>query len=311
MGAPGLPGQRGPPGEIGLPGSNGLDGSPGPAGTPGKPGADGPPGPPGPEGLAGHDGTDGQAGPPGPSGKDGNAGKDGRDGGPGHAGPPGNAGKDGVIGLAGEVGVGETGPPGPPGPAGPPGPEPDLLDLSAGQAQSDDIIQEVVELTTELTIRNNDLELEQEQEVLVADERREEIYKLFEDVHFEISQEVIEVAEETCRSDFSARATPCCPNCTKAEYKTPPAKVCQEHGCAGQCAYKLHTCDLHGRHLRPCKFPFVFKGAEYSECLTTSPYGETKRPWCVLDVEANEGIDAADGDAHIGFCDCTAVTCLD
>merc|ERR1719502_148427 len=176
-----------------------MDGAPGSVGPSGKAGADGPPGPPGSMGLEGHDGP---VGPSGPNGKDGNPGKDGRDG------PPGN--------------------PGPAGAAGPPGPEPDLLDLEAAVNNAQKAIKEIAGTTTELTVRNTDLQESAETEVVIIDDRKTEILALLTDVHIEVSQEVLEVAEEVCKDDFAAKVGPCCPNCTKAEYRTPSAEACKE-----------------------------------------------------------------------------------
>jgi len=303
----GLPGGRGAPGEPGDRGEDGAEPAMGSPGSPGKPGADGPPGPPGEEGAAGHEGLTGSSGPVGPSGKDGNPGKDGRDGPPGALGTTGPGGKDGSDGLPGEAGVGAPGPAGPAGPAGEPGEPPDMGDLEAAVDGAKDQVKKVAGTTTELSVRNTELEHFVDQEVVIMDERSSDIMKLFEDMHVEVTQEVEEVAEETCRADFQARSTPCCPNCTKAEFRTPSQEVCAENGCQSSCAYVKMTCDGNGKKLRECQFPFLFDGEELTECTTESPFGEVKRPWCVL--SGQKDVDAAEGHAEVGFCDCTEIKC--
>jgi hypothetical protein len=220
----------------------------------------------------------------------------------------GPAGKDGQDGLPGEAGVGAPGKDGPAGPAGPPREPPDLEDLGAAVDGAKDYVKKVSTTTTELAVRNTELEHFVNQEVVIMDERTSDIMKLFTDMHVEVSQEVEEVAEETCRADFQARSTPCCPNCTKAEFRTPQQEVCAENGCDYSCAYVKITCDENGKKLRHgCQFPFLLDGEEQTECTTMSPFGEVTRPWCML--AGQKGKDAAEGDVEVGYCDCTEIKC--
>lgn len=303
-GAAGLPGPPGPPGadgERGLDGANGGVGSPG---SPGKPGPDGGPGQPGIEGSAGQEGSVGPPGPQGPSGKDGNPGKEGRDGPPGHAGAGGPGGVDGKDGQPGEAGAGLPGLPGPPGPAGPDGDPADLENLRQKIDVVDSFIQKTTATTAELVTRTTDLEHYVSEEVHVIDDRREDIEALFRDIHQEISQEVEETAEETCRAEYQARATPCCPDCKKAKYRTPKNEECEALGCPGACAYVSVTCDAEGQKLsKGCLFPFTYEGVESNECRTDSPYGEVTKAWCAV-------TGGAAAEEQIGFCDCTEVQCV-
>jgi len=237
----------------------------------------------------------------GPPGKDGMPGKDGGNGEPGATGEKGKAGPDGYTGKPGSPGEGTPGKPGPPGPAGPPGEPPDIADLGSGVDESKEYIKKVMSTTTEIAIRNTELEHFVEQEVMIIDERSTDIMKLFTDLSVEVTQEVEESAEDVCRQDFQARSTPCCPNCTKAEFRTPSAETCSAKGCEHSCAYVRFACDLDGKKTEPCNFPFTYKGEELSECTTKSPYGEVQRPWCYV------------GDAkskQVGFCDCTEIQCV-
>merc|ERR550537_1095625 len=128
----------------------------------------------------------------------------------------------------------------------------------------------------------------------------------------EVVQEIGEVAEETCRADFSAKAHPCCPDCQKAEFRVPSKEQCASAGCEKSCHYEKGTCDENKKVLKtPCLFPFTLSGKKYSDCTANSPYGEVERPWCVLDTEENRAsVKSADAsELKVGFCDCTHVKC--
>jgi hypothetical protein len=128
-GEPGLPGLKGDPGQPGERGEKGEPGSPGeagPAGLPGPQGEVGAKGDPGPAGDPGERGEKGDPGDPGEKGDPGQPGERGEKGDPGEKGEPGSPGEAGPAGLPGpqgEVGAkGDPGPAGPQGEAGPPGP---------------------------------------------------------------------------------------------------------------------------------------------------------------------------------------------
>lgn len=99
MGQPGEPGiaaapivvkgERGPPGQPGLPGGRGSPGGPGREGLPGPSGPAGDPGPEGPPGFSGPPGRKGDSGPAGATGQR------------GYPGPPGSDGLQGPPGLPG------------------------------------------------------------------------------------------------------------------------------------------------------------------------------------------------------------------
>jgi len=301
-GSPGLPGGMGLPGFPGDDGDGGDDGAPGSAGSPGKPGQDGMPGPPGPEGPGGHEGLPGSGGAVGSPGKDGMPGKDGRDGQPGALGAPGKPGADGQSGDNGGVGMGAPGKPGPPGPVGEPGDPPEMEELSVEVDNSKDEIKRIQGIISELAVRNTELEHFIDQEVQIIGDRSADIMKLFTDLQVEITQEVEESAEELCRADFQARSTPCCPNCTKAEFRTPSSEECSALGCEHSCAYVKVATDRDGQKLGgSCTFPFTVGGEEMTECTKKSPYGEVLRPWCYVGHHKEKAV---------GFCDITEIQCV-
>jgi len=171
------------------------------------------------------------------------------------------------------------------------------------------IIATVKNISANLLIIENEFN----ETTMTVDERYLDVTKLFTDIKVEINQEITEIAEETCRADFHAKASPCCPDCQKAKYRVPPKSECSSAGCDHSCVYQNITCDAGGTRKEPCMFPFKYKGESYSTCTTHSAFGEVKRPWCFLDTQKNrEALDGSAGKERrdVGFCDCTEIRCI-
>jgi hypothetical protein len=158
----------------------------------------------------------------------------------------------------------------------------------------------------------NDIEHEFIETTVEVDERSKDIENLIKEMTAEVNQEVNIIAEQTCRADFSKKASTCCPDCKKAKFRVPPKNECQEAGCEHSCAYVNATCDKEKEKLpNSCMSPFKYLGKEQKSCITVSPFGEVTRPWCYLDTDTNLAR-TADGKEplDIGFCDCTELRCF-
>jgi len=145
-----------------------------------------------------------------------------------------------------------------------------------------------------------------------VDSRTKDIELLIKEMTIEVNQEVNIIAEQTCRADFSSKTPGCCPDCKKAKFRVPPTNKCEEAGCEHSCAYVNATCDKNKEKLKSsCLSPFKYLGEEQKSCITASPFGEVKRPWCYLDTEGNAKANAEGTEPNdIGFCDCTELRCF-
>jgi hypothetical protein len=162
------------------------------------------------------------------------------------------------------------------------------------------ITEYVTKITATVTNISTNLKIiEQEfnDTTVTVEERYQEITDQFKEIKIEINQEVTIVAEETCRKDFHAKASPCCPDCKK--FRVPPTGECKKAGCEHSCVYQNITCDAQEKPTKPCMFPFTYEGKKYSTCTTKSAFGEVTRPWCYVD-----------SDKTAAFCDCTEIRCI-
>jgi len=172
--------------------------------------------------------------------------------------------------------------------------------------------KKIVQSVDVLQQKSDDLNnFAKEQEVMIEDMSHHSDM-LIMDMTEEVTMDIEEIAEETCRADYTNKATPCCPDCHKAEYRTPDSLECQKTGCQHSCAYLNATCDASKQILpTPCLFPFKSHGHKFTACTKTSPFGEVERPWCVLDTAKNRKAGHKDAsELEIGFCDCTKLTCV-
>jgi len=171
----------------------------------------------------------------------------------------------------------------------------------------DKVTTTVSNVSTNLDI----IEKEWEETTVTVNERYLEINKVFKEIKIEVTQEVTEISEETCRADFHAKASPCCPDCKKAKYRVPPKAECKKAGCEHSCVYQNVTCDSANKTLtEPCAYSIDFHGLKSKKgekadklentCSTSSAYGEVTRPWCYLEGEKK----------RVGFCDCTEIRCI-
>jgi len=109
----------------------------------------------------------------------------------------------------------------------------------------------------------------------------------------------------------------CCDDCSKPKFKVPTKVECESTGCSGSCIFSNSTCDATGKPQAPCLFPFTYLGVEHKECISFSPFGLTKRPWCYTDTEKNRaamewnpGMETVQTKpSEWGFCDCTSIKC--
>lgn len=109
----------------------------------------------------------------------------------------------------------------------------------------------------------------------------------------------------------------CCDDCNKPKFKVPSVADCKSAGCSSSCVWSNSTCDATGKLLSPCMFPFKYLGVEHKECISFSPFGLTKRPWCYTDTEKNRaamewnpGMETVQTKpSEWGFCDCTSIKC--
>jgi hypothetical protein len=174
------------------------------------------------------------------------------------------------------------------------------------------LIDKVYETITNMSTRVTEIESEFVETEVQVDDRSKEIENLINEMTIEVNQETNIIAEQTCRADFSNKASACCPDCKKAKFRVPPKTECEKAGCEHSCAYVNATCDKSNQKLpNSCMFPFKYLGKEKKSCITVSPFGEVARPWCYLDTEDNTAR-AADGKEpmDIGFCDCTELRCF-
>lgn len=112
--------------------------------------------------------------------------------------------------------------------------------------------------------------------------------KLMTEVRRDTIEEAQEIAQEFCIRNANSTGThSCCDDCAKPKFRLPSVEQCAEAGCSHMCVYTLGTCDMSGKAAGPCK----------SKCKTSSPFGETKRPFCI-----------AEGGNHL-FCDCPVIKC--
>merc|ERR1719487_3207942 len=240
----------------------------------------------------------GMPGPPGSFGRDGGAGKGGKDGPPGPEGEPGKAGRDGAPGPQG---VAVEGPPGPPGLPGPPGAEGVSEDLALLGGQIDAAkgqMGTIIELLSEISESQQVIEERVSGQQTIQIDSKAEYLLLMDQLKTEALEEAEEVAKAHCQKRGNASSgSDCCADCTKPEFRVPPAEMCRAAGCSSGCGYAMSTCDAKGAELGPCDFPFVFGGKSHRACIKESPYGVTKRPWC-----------KTKGD-KVAFCDCPKVVC--
>jgi hypothetical protein len=105
----------------------------------------------------------------------------------------------------------------------------------------------------------------------------------------------------------------CCDDCSKPKFKVPTEADCTSTGCSHSCVFSNSTCDAAGKTQAPCLFPFRYLGVEHKECVSYSPFGLTRRPWCYTDTEPNRAaMDHPEQElrpAEWGFCDCTSIRC--
>lgn len=203
-----------------------------------------------------------------------------------------------------------TGTPGGPGPIGPPGIVPELGDLPD---QAENITKYVDKVTTTVNNISSNLkivETEFEETTITVEDRYKEITALFKEIKIEVTQEITEIAEETCRADFHSKSSTCCPDCKNAKFRVPPKAECTNAGCEHSCVYQNITCDDAGKRTDPCMSEFTFQGKKHKTCTTSSEFGEVTRPWCFLDSEKNREGRGTTGLTERGFCDCTEIRCI-
>lgn len=187
------------------------------------------------------------------------------------------------------------------------------MDVGNIPSQVKNLTKYVQQITATVTNISSNLEIvekEFKETNITVNNRYKEINALFKDIRIEINQEIHEVVEETCRADFHAKSSPCCPDCKKAKYRVPPKAECTKAGCEHSCVYQNVTCDSAGEKTKPCMFPFKFKGKTYKSCTTKSAFGEVSRPWCFLDTAKNKEASSEADMEDVGFCDCTDIRCI-
>lgn len=294
----GAPGPAGPPG---LSGRSGRDGNRGPPGPPGQVAADGLPGPMGMPGVAGADGKNaemGMPGMPGPSGRDGSPGKAGKDGPPGGEGEPGPPGGDGNPGLPGASEPGPPGPEGAPGPPGADGESEEIGELQGANDKSKQQMQRIIALLQEVSVSQQTLEQRIETTRVIQEDSSKEYLGLIEELKTDALEEAEHVAKAHCEATAGAKNhNSCCEDCTKSPWRVPSKASCREAGCSHGCGYELTTCDEDGKLMDPCHFPFEHGGKSHDVCITDSPFGPTKHPWC----KTRKG--------DIALCDCPVIKC--
>jgi len=195
--------------------------------------------------------------------------------------------------------------------AGDPGAPPDVTELEAAVQKATKYVTKSTESVTDISLRLEVLEEKLSQSKIEIDSEHKQVETYLKDIKIEVDEEITEISEETCRADFSAKASPCCPDCNKASFRVPSEKQCKDEGCEHSCAYMNMTCDDNGDRLdRPCLFPFTIGEKRYDSCTTDSPFGQVERPWCFLDTAQNRIAMAQEEElTDVGFCDCTDLRC--
>jgi len=216
---------------------------------------------------------------------------------------------DGPPGPKGPVGE-----PGPPGVAGPPGPkgvtaDVEELELAVGAAKN--TVGTIVNISKTITDHQKTIERTIEKQVTVVNASHSEVLKLLvkrKELIIKDARELTEITCTKCNANAKTNDTGlCCEDCGKPEFKVPPSADCSSAGCSHTCLFSNSTCDAVGKPQAPCMFPFKYLGMEHTECISYSPFGLTKRPWCFTDTEANRG--AGSKPSEWAFCDCAVAAC--
>jgi len=158
-------------------------------------------------------------------------------------------------------------------------------------------LKEVIVISKEISKEQQELEKRIKSWVTIHNSTREEHVRRVSELRVETLEIAEEVAITKCEQLANGtKSSECCEDCAKPAHRVPTKPMCAEAGCE-DCAFFNATCHLDGKKASPCSFPFEFDGKSYSSCITLSPVGTTKRPWC-----------KSGGD--VVFCDCPQVKCL-
>jgi len=182
------------------------------------------------------------------------------------------------------------------------------LELAVGAA--DNGVQTMVNISKTITDRQKFIERTIEKQVLIVNTSHTDTLKLLVERKELLIQDARTLTEQTCtkcNANVKINDTGlCCEDCALPEFKVPPSEDCAAAGCSHSCVFSNATCDAVGKTRTPCMFPFKYLGMEHSECITFSPFGLTKRPWCFIDTESNR---AASKPSEWAFCDCAVTAC--
>lgn len=215
---------------------------------------------------------------------------------------------DGPPGPKGAVGF--DGPHGSAGPQGPKGGTAEVgdLELAVGAAKKGMMNLTIVAKT--VVDHQKTIERTIEKQTLVVNKSHSEVLRLLGERKLVVVKDAQKLIETTC-TECNAKAKIndtglCCEDCALPEFKVPASAQCAKSGCSHSCVFGNSTCNAAGRTQAPCMFPFTYLGMEHTECISYSPFGLTKRPWCFTDTESNRG---SAKPTDWAFCDCAVTTC--
>jgi len=183
------------------------------------------------------------------------------------------------------------------------------LELAVGAAKN--TVGTIVNISKTITDHQKTIERTIEKQVTVVNASHSEVLKLLvkrKELIIKDARELTEITCTKCNANAKTNDTGlCCEDCGKPEFKVPPSADCSAAGCSHTCLFSNSTCDAVGKPQAPCMFPFKYLGMEHTECISYSPFGLTKRPWCFTDTEANRG--AGSKPSEWAFCDCAVAAC--
>jgi len=173
-----------------------------------------------------------------------------------------------------------------------------MLELESAVQKTKDQMKKIIEIMQEVSTSQQVIEKKVENTKVVQEDSSAEYLKLLEDVQGQTLEEAELVAQTHCKASAGGQpANSCCEDCTKSHWRVPPRSQCEEAGCSHGCGYDLATCDRKGNLADPCHFPFKYGGHSHKACITDSPFGPTKHPWCKTKKH------------KVVLCDCPVLQC--
>jgi len=173
-----------------------------------------------------------------------------------------------------------------------------MIELETAIDKTKDQMKRIIAIMQEVSFSQQVIEQRVQRTQVIQEDSSAEYVGLLEEVKVETLQEAEFVAQQHCRASAGAQpANSCCEDCTKSHWRVPPRSQCEEAGCSHGCGYELTTCNLKGELQDPCHFPFKYGGSSHKACITESPFGKTKRPWCKTKKH------------KVVFCDCPVMKC--